>query len=115
MRGGTYNTPLIVGFGEAARIALDEFDERIKQLLKKRDKWQVYFEEQNLGVVKFKYTSRAPHILSIQVNNDAEDFLLKNALQFVASSGSACIELIETSHVQKALGNKGNIVRISLS
>jgi len=116
MRGGTYNTPLIVGFGEAARIAFDEFDERVNQMLKQRDKWQAYFESQGLGVVQFKNTIRAPHILSIQVNIDAEDFLIMNAAKFSASTGSACnAALIEESHVTKEVGLKKNMtIRISI-
>lgn len=116
MRGGTYNTPLIVGFGEAARIAFEEFDARIHQMLQKREKWQAYFEDQGLGVVQFKETSRAPHILSVQVNTDAEDFLMMNATQFAASTGSACnAALMEVSHVLKAIGNEsGNVIRISI-
>jgi cysteine desulfurase len=116
MRGGTYNTPLIVGFGEAARIALDEFDERVNQMLEQRDKWQAYFEDQGLGVVQFKNTSRAPHILSVQVNTDAEDFLMMNATKFAASTGSACnAALMEISHVIKEVGLKKNMtIRISI-
>jgi cysteine desulfurase len=116
MRGGTYNTPLIVGFGEAARIALDEFEERVKKILNQREKWQAYFEDQNKGVVKFKDTVKAPHILSLQVNTDAEDYLIMNATKFAASTGSACnAAVMEVSHVLKALGNgSDNIIRISL-
>ena len=116
MRGGTYNTPLIVGFGEAARIALDEFDERVKKILRQRDKWWAYFEEKDLGVVLFKDTVKAPHILSLLVNTDAEDYLIMNATKFAASTGSACnASLIEKSHVHKAINDtESNIIRISL-
>ena len=101
---------------EAAKIAFEEFDARVHQMLQQRDKWQAYFEDQGLGVVQFKETSRAPHILSVQVNTDAEDFLMMNATQFAASTGSACnAALMEVSHVLKAIGNEsGNVIRISI-
>ena len=116
MRGGTYNTPLIVGIGEASRIAYEEFDQRVDQMLKRREKWETYFEEQGFGTVQFKHTSRTPHILSVQVNTDAEDFLMVNAMNFAASTGSACnAALMEVSHVLKAIGNEsGNLIRVSI-
>lgn len=116
MRGGTYNTPLIAGFGEAARIAYEEFDQRVKAILNERDKWQAYFENQGIGLVQFKNIHRAPHILSVQVNTDAEDYLMMNATKFAASTGSACnAALMEVSHVLKAIGNEsGNMIRISI-
>jgi len=116
LRAGTYNTPLIVGFGEASRIAHDEFNQRLKNVLIERDKLQAYFEDKGLGLIQFKEISRAPHILSVQVKTDSENFLIMNAMKFAASNGSACnAELMEMSHVLKAIGNEsGNVIRVSI-
>jgi cysteine desulfurase len=115
LRGGTYSTPLIVGLGESARIALERFDSLLASMLQERDKWTTYFEDQGLGVVKFKNTSTAPHILSIQLSEDAEDFLMANASKIAASTGSACnSSIVKDSHVIRALDFTSNrILRIS--
>jgi cysteine desulfurase len=116
LRGGTYNTPLIVGFGEACRLAVYEFEDRNAAIRKEREKWAAYFENQGLGSVNFKNTKCVPHIMSIELNEDAEGFLLTHASKFAASTGSACnASLMELSHVLKALGKEdGRTIRISV-
>lgn len=54
MRGGTYNTPLIVGIGEAARIVKIELAERINSLLDQRTKIESFFENNNIATINFK-------------------------------------------------------------
>lgn len=117
LRAGTYNTPLIVGLGEAARIALEEFADRVMRLYDKRREIEIYFKENNLGSVNFSNQPRAPHILSIALkNSDAEDFLIAKNQDFVAATGSACNSGIdEQSQVMKALrGDSNKFLRISL-
>lgn len=118
LRGGTYNTPLIVGLGKACEIVLMEFDRIIFLLNEKRRKIESYYEQNNKGVVNFKNVDKAPHILSITLNNiDAEDYLIIKSREFVASTGSACnAELIEPSHVLKAIdiNSKNSVIRISI-
>jgi cysteine desulfurase len=105
LRAGTYNTPLIVGLGEAARIARKEFAVRLEKLYAKRKEIENYFDENDIGTFNFSNQSRAPHILSVSIKHgDAEDFLIDKAQEFVASTGSACnSSIIEKSHVLKAL------------
>ncbi len=105
LRAGTYNTPLIVGLGEAAKIAREEFNERVDEIIAKREKIEEYFVSNNYGSINFKEQKRAPHILSIKLENqDAEDFLMEKNKEFVASTGSACNSgIIEKSQVIKAL------------
>ncbi len=123
LRAGTYNTPLIVGLGEACRLAQLEFESNVQKLLEVRAYWQREFEGNDLGKVLFKEVQRAPHILSISIHNmDAEDFLMAKSKEFAASTGSACnAEIIEASHVfmtihGKESTNRGNLrVSIGLS
>jgi cysteine desulfurase len=120
LRGGTYNTPLIVGFGHASELAKSELEENIRILLEKRKEIASYFENNKIGSVNFKNVPTAPHILSVSVlDNEAEDFLLLNSNEFVASTGSACSSsLIEKSYVIKALNrdeSRSETIRISIS
>jgi cysteine desulfurase len=119
LRGGTYNTPLIVGLGKAAELALDELESIVKSLLQKREEITLHYEQNEIGTVNFKNVQRAPHILSITLKNqDAEDYLLMNLQKFVASTGSACSSnIVELSHVLGALqiNEPKNILRISIN
>jgi cysteine desulfurase len=118
LRGGTYNTPLIVGLGKACEITAFEFEKRIQNLIKKRKEVETFYEENNIGRVNFKNTNTAPHILSITLNNfEAEEYLMLNSKEFTASTGSACnAEIIEVSHVLKAvrIESPEKVIRISI-
>lgn len=116
LRAGTYNTPLIVGFGKTARIANEEFNARVEELYQKRTKIEEYFVSNNIGTINFKDQKIAPHIVSVTLKNqDAEDFLIEMNQEFVASTGSACnSRIVEESHVLSALKLKSKkLLRIS--
>jgi cysteine desulfurase len=119
LRPGTYNTPLIVGFGEAIKIRFSDFTNYLINVGKRRDKIIKYFEQEGFGVENFKNVEKVPHIISFQLSVDnAEDFLIMNSSRFVASTGSACnSNIMEVSHVIKELFDKNiqkKIVRISI-
>jgi cysteine desulfurase len=105
LRAGTYNTPLIVGLGKACEIITHEFTEIISNLLEKRNELENYYEKNNIGLVNFKHVNRAPHILSITLNEmEADEFLMLKANDFTASTGSACSSnIVQDSHVLIAL------------
>ncbi len=119
LRPGTYNTPLIVGLGEASRISKEEFNERTEKLKTLQLEIENYFVSNNYGTINFKEQKRTPHIVSVSLSNwIAEDFLIKKNQEFVASTGSACNSNILThSHVLKALNINDieNILRISIN
>ena len=119
LRGGTYNTPLIVGLGEASKIAIEEFEERVEQLKIKRSQIEHYFVSNNYGTINFTNQRTAPHIISVSLKDqDAEDFLIKKNQEFAASTGSACnANLVQESHVIKAIKkilNTRTTIRISI-
>lgn len=119
LRGGTYNTPLIVGLGEAASIAKSDFSQRNEYLQEKRIEVEEYFTTNKLGIINFKDQNIAPHIVSVTLlnNKNADDFLIEKNTEFIASTGSACSSgIIQESHVYKALNmqNSKSILRISL-
>jgi cysteine desulfurase len=118
LRAGTYNTPLIVGLGKACELAFNELETNNIAMLEKQTALEKYYEDNNIGVINFKNAPRAPHIISITLNNfEGEEYLILKAKEFAASTGSACnAEIIEVSHVLKALKkeNNKNIIRLSI-
>ncbi len=118
LRAGTYNTPLIVGLGKACEIITHEFTEIISNLLEKRNELENYYEKNNIGLVNFKHVNRAPHILSITLNEiEADEFLMLKAQDFIASTGSACnSNIVEDSHVFRVVRKEKlrSVVRISI-
>ena len=116
MRGGTYNTPLIVGMGEAARIARIDFDKNAEAILAKRLEVESYLLENNIATINFQNQNTAPHIISASlISKDAEDFILEHAGEFAISTGSACNSGINMeSHVLKSLNNDKQTIRISI-
>ena len=118
LRGGTYNTPLIVGFGEASRIARCDMEKTILTLAQKRQEIIDFFETNKIGIINFKDVSTAPHILSFTLNNnDAEEYLMLNSKELVAATGSACnTSVLLISHVLQSLKalNTSKIIRISI-
>ncbi len=118
LRGGTYNTPLIVGIGEAAKIAKNDFNANLKVLTEKREEIEKYLELNNIAKINFKNQKTAPHIISASlINKDAEDFILEHTHEFAISTGSACTSsLVQKSHVVEVVfsSTKKNIIRISI-
>jgi len=118
LRGGTHNTPLIVGLGKACEIAKLEFNDKTKKLIKKKEEIEKYYEVNHIGKVNFKNVKKAPHIISITLKDyEADEYLMLKSKEFIASTGSACnSEIIEISHVLKATGIKENnrIIRLSI-
>jgi cysteine desulfurase len=116
IRSGTYNTPLIVGMGLAAEIAISEMENRITRAQKKRSELIAYFQNNEFGEINFNDVHTSPFILSFSLlEGDAEDFLIRMKNEFVASTGSACSNgIVGESHVLSAIGIFGNSIRISL-
>jgi cysteine desulfurase len=119
LRGGTSNTPSIVGFGKACELANENLDENIIFLNNKRNEIIQYFEKNKFGKENFKNILKVPHIISFTLNDiDADLFLIQQKNNFVASTGSACnSHIIEISHVVKNIfpeGIQSRIIRVSI-
>ncbi len=107
-RPGTENVPGIVGFGEAAELAVKERGSHAASWGRMRDDLQRELLERVAdAVVHGAGAARSPNILSVSApGTDSESLLLHLDLgQVAASSGSACLTgTVEPSHVLTAMG-----------
>jgi cysteine desulfurase len=106
LRGGTLNTPGIVGFGAAAEIAVAELEVDARRL---RDLTSLLREclDAQLDDIELNghSTDRLPNTLNVRfVGADAEAVMV-NAPEVAVSSGSACQSAVPApSHVLVAMG-----------
>ena len=116
-RGGTYNTPLIVGFGEICHACQLHFEKRVTKLSRRKMEFIESFESpKEFTLLLPQEIAQSPHIATIKLGNEsAAQLLIKKHKEFIASTGSACSsELIQQSHVYEALkAPQNSIVRFS--
>ncbi|MBI3998926.1 MAG: IscS subfamily cysteine desulfurase [Armatimonadetes bacterium] len=106
-RGGTENVPAIVGFGEAARIALASMADEAARLAGLRERLSAGLAAIDGARLNGHPTRRLPGIVNASfAASDSESLLLALDLEGIAaSSGSACTSgSLEPSHVIAALG-----------
>ena len=107
-RGGTENVPGIVGLGEAARLAMNNFDEENIRVKKMRDRLQQgLLDKVSQARVNGRPESRLPNTLNIGFEFvEGEAILMRlDDKGICASSGSACTSgSLEPSHVLRAMG-----------
>ncbi len=105
LRSGTLPTPLVVGLGEACRLARLEMEEEAARLTQLRDRllaglWRQMPELQVNGSMRH----RIPGNLNVTFPMPALD-LLRAVPELCASTGSACSSAeIEPSYVLRAIG-----------
>ena len=115
LRGGTYNTPSIVGFSIAIKKSVQNihFNNRIAKL---RD----YMQEKLLEIEGTKINGvevdRLPNTLNISFDYvDGEKLLFALSQKIAVSNGSACnSSSVHPSHVLKAMGLNNNLAFSSL-
>ena len=106
LRAGTTNVPGIVGFGAAARIAIEEQEAEAAKLKSLRDR----FEErvlQGLPFVKINgyEAPRLPHVSNLAFPGVTSAKLVTELRELAMSTGSACSTGVgNPSHVLKAMG-----------
>lgn len=105
LRPGTIAVPLVVGFGLAAELALDEHDSReeaCKQLGTIVQKWAMHHG----ATIHGDSQHRLPHVLNLSIPGWDADDLLESLRDHVSiSDGAACTSVCATaSHVLSAMG-----------
>ena len=117
-RAGTENVPGIVAFGEAARLAREEFEQRSLHDRKLRDRFEEAVNERIQDVVmNGDRERRLSHLSNISFRFiEGEGLLINLDLEGVAvSTGSACSSgTLEPSPVIRALGVDDELARGSI-
>ena len=116
LRSGTLYTPQIVGFGEAARIAVDTMEHEQKRLLELRDRLSKHLLSIPGIYLNGHATQRLSNNLNISIEGIDINALLSSIRHTVAlSTGSACSSANpQPSHVIKALGRSDALARATL-
>lgn len=106
LRAGTLNVPLIVGFGEACRIADSEMKEEAKRLSLIRDELEAKLIYNVPGIkINGDLKNRLPNNSSITLLGIDAESLIMSLPDIALSSGSACNSgAQEPSYVLKAIG-----------
>jgi len=106
LRGGTLNTPGIVGLGMAADIALHEMEAEGLRIAQLRDRLESTITERLEGTrVNGAGSPRLPHTTSIRFPGVSAGKLIPQLHELAVSAGSACSSGSgRPSHVLKALG-----------
>jgi len=116
LRSGTLPTPLIVGFGEACRIAGEEMAEEAKRLRQLRDRLFQGIAGRLEGVSLNGHPDRRiPGNLNLSFAWVEGDQLLRGLTDVAVSTGSACsAATLEPSYVLRALGLNSELAHASL-
>ena len=117
-RGGTENVPGIVAFGEAAKLAREELEQRLVHDRTLRDRFESNVQRQIADVIfNGDRERRLAHLSNISFRFiEGEGLLINLDLQGVAvSTGSACSSgTLEPSPVIRALGHNDELARGSI-
>lgn len=117
-RAGTENVPAIVAFGEAAKLAREEMEQRIAHASALRDRFETRVQQTISDVViNGDREHRLSHLSNISFRFiEGEGLLINLDLEGVAvSTGSACSSgTLEPSPVIRALGVNDELARGSI-
>jgi cysteine desulfurase len=115
-RSGTLAVPLIVGFGEAAELAVREMPEETKRILELREHMRQRFEaEIPDAIVNGTLERHLPGTLNVSFAYVEGESLLMGLKEIAVSSGSACTSAsLEPSYVLRAMGLNDELAHSSL-
>lgn len=104
-RGGTYNTPLIVGLGKACELAIVKIEKDLTNVKELNQYARDLLKNKNNVKIVSDNEVCSPYILNFIVNGlDANVFIDRNK-NLAISNGSACTaRIVEPSHVLLAMG-----------
>jgi cysteine desulfurase len=116
MRSGTLSTPLIVGFGEAARIAKEEMHDEAKRLIELKT---YMYEKLNESLESVHLNGSLEHGIPGNLNLSFEfiegESLMMAIKGLAVSSGSACTSAsLESSYVLMAMGKGDELAHTSI-
>ncbi|MCU7611618.1 IscS subfamily cysteine desulfurase [Anaplasma capra] len=116
MRSGTVPTPLAVGLGEAARIAVEEMEVENERIRKLRD---VLYDKITKGlshvVLNGSYSQRIPGNLNLSFSYVEGESIIMAINDLAVSSGSACTSAsLEPSYVLRALNVEHDLEHSSI-
>ena len=116
LRSGTLPVALLVGFGEACRVAALDLNAEFARLSGLRDRLQNRLLHDLDGVdVNGCVTCRLPGNLNVSISGVDGDALMAGLEGVAVSSGSACSSADpQPSHVLRAMGLDDQLVRASL-
>ena len=113
LRSGTLAVPLVVGFGEAVRLAEAEREEETARVSALRDRLLARLAGELEGVrLNGHRERRLPNNLHVSFDGVDADALVADLKDLAVSTGSACSSATpEPSHVLRALGQSEGRVR----
>lgn len=116
LRSGTLPVPLIVGFGEACRIASEAMPAEAARLAGLRERlWVGLCRELDGLVLNGHPSERLAGNLNVSFEGVDGDALMTGLSGIAVSSGSACTSADpEPSHVLRAMGRSDGLTRASL-
>ncbi|HET8759700.1 MAG TPA: aminotransferase class V-fold PLP-dependent enzyme, partial [Nitrospiria bacterium] len=116
MRSGTLPVPLIVGFGEACRIAGEVMPTESVRLAALRDRLRDgIFKGLDEVYVNGHQTKRLPHNLNVSFAYVEGEAMLMGLKDIALSSGSACTSAtLEPSYVLRSLGVGSDLAHSSI-
>lgn len=115
-RGGTINTPLIVGFAKAVELALFNLDAEKKRLEQLRLQLESGLLEIEMAISNTTNSERLPNTVHVSFPFvDGANLLTALSRQIAVSNGSACnSSSVEPSHVLTAMGIERSLAYASL-
>jgi cysteine desulfurase len=115
-RGGTINTPLIVGFSKAIELAYKNLNEEAQRLISLRNKLESGLLEIELAVSNNTSFEKLPNTVHVSFPYvDGATLLIALGSKIAVSNGSACNSAsVEPSHVLTAMGIERSLAYASL-
>lgn len=115
-RGGTINTPGIVGMARAIALAYENLEEEIQRMKTLRDQLEEGLLAMEMSVSNSKTALRLPNTVNISFQFvDGANLLTALSKDIAVSNGSACnSSSVEPSHVLLAMGVERSLAYASL-